>query len=454
MRQYASRAVRSIRGARANLSLTPGFSRVPASLGIKNRFNGYSSCFLLLLTALTTRAELRIPAFTAYLDPDANGARVSSTTGITSWLSATNRVLWLGELKTPGPLEVALALRLPEGTESRLRLSVAGLSREATAQGAGTNEVRMSFGSFEIKESGYQRFALESLNENGRPFGDLDALLLDGPVTNGAHFNLQPRRNAASVHLFYPVPRGTNVAAFYCELTGLEEPVGTYYMACGWHRGYFGMQVNSPTERRIIFSVWDSGDEAESRGKVAGENRVTLVAKGAGVYSGDFGNEGTGGHSHLKYPWRTGEKQRFIVTAQPTNNTFTIFSGYWFHPEQKQWTLISSWRAPKEGAWLRGLYSFSENFIGNNGHLLRKALYGNQWIRTDHGEWIELTTASFSHDGTGKTDRLDRFMGVENGQFFLSHGGFVPGCTQYGEKFTRRATGKPPLIELPPLISH
>ena len=66
------------------------------------------------------------------------------------------------------------------------------------------------------------------------------------------------------------------------------------------------------------------------------------------------------------------------------------------------------------------------------------------WIRTDDGQWIELTTASFSHDPTGKADRLDRFMGVENGQFFLSHGGFVPGFTKYGEKFTRPATGQPP----------
>ena len=52
-------------------------------------------------------------------------------------------------------------------------------------------------------------------------------------------------------------------------MTGLEDPLWTYYMACGWHRGYFGMQVNSPTERRIIFSVWDSGNEAVDRGKVA-----------------------------------------------------------------------------------------------------------------------------------------------------------------------------------------
>jgi hypothetical protein len=469
---------------KANLSLAPGFSRVFRSGEAKTRYNGVPVCPLeaaeaagksypahtrlkpganesrqiatlvfsaLLLFAVSSRAELRIAAFTAYLHPDANGARVSDERGITGWRNATNQVLWFGEIKMPGALDVALALRLPEGVESKLRLSVAGQARETTARGTGANEVRVNFGRFEITAAGYQRFALESLNEAGQPFGDLSALLLDGPATNGAHFNLQPRRNAASVHLAYPIPKGTNVAAFYCEMTGLEDPAATYYMACGWHRGYFGMQVNSPTERRIIFSVWDSGNEAVSRSKVAGENRVALVAKGEGVYSGDFGNEGTGGHSHLKYPWKTGTKQRFIVTAQPTNNTFTLFSGYWFHPEQQNWMLISSWRAPKEGGWLRGLYSFSENFIGNNGHLVRKALYGNQWIRTDHGDWIELTSASFSHDGTGKTDRLDRFMGLENGQFFLSHGGFIPGFTKYGEKFTRPATGQPPVIELPPL---
>ena len=251
------------------------------------------------------------------------------------------------------------------------------------------------------------------------------------------------------MHLAYPSPKGTNVAAFYCELTGVEDPVATYYMACGWHRGYFGMQVNSKTERRIIFSVWDSGGEGVDRNKVADTNRVTLTGKGEDVSSGDFGNEGTGGHSHLVYPWKTGEKQRFLVTAQPTNGTFTIYSGYWFHPDEKKWMLISSWRAPKDGSWLRGLYSFSENFGGSNGHLQRKALYGNQWIRTDKGDWQELTTASFSHDPTGKSDRLDRFMGVERGEFFLSQGGFIPGFTKFGEKFTRPALGQIPVIQLP-----
>ncbi len=60
---------------------------------------------------------------------------------------------------------------------------------------------------------------------------------------------------------------------------------------------------------------------------MADENRVKLVGKGEGVFSGDFGNEGTGGHSHLKYAWKTGGRQRFVVTAEPAAETHTIFSG-------------------------------------------------------------------------------------------------------------------------------
>jgi hypothetical protein len=407
-----------------------------------NRF--ISAGLLLVLGASLVRAEMRVPAFTAYFDPNPNGGHMSEKKGITGWSDPALKILWFGEIKTLGALDCSVALKLPAGVQSKLRLTVAGQSREVAASGAVAK-----FGAFKIPVAGYQRFMLESLNASGQPAGDIEALVLDGPASANAHFNLKPRRNAASVHLAYPNPKGVNVAAFYCEVTGLEEPVATYYMACGWNRGYFGMQVNSPTERRIIFSVWDAGGEAVDRRKVADENRTKLVAKGEGVSSGDFGNEGTGGHSHLKYMWKTGEKQRFIVTAKVTDATHTVYSGFWFHPEQKQWMLISSWNAPKTGDWLHGLYSFSENFGGSNGHLQRKALFGNQWLRTDAGQWIEISTASFSHDGTGKSDRLDRFMGVENGQFFLSQGGFIAGFTKYGEKFTRPAVGTPPDVRLP-----
>jgi hypothetical protein len=399
---------------------------------------------LVLLTVAAAQAQLRVPAFTAYLEPDFDGASVSSPSGVSDWTDPSLKVLWFGEIKTPGQLDCSLLLRLPVGAETRLRLSIAGNSREAAAKGMGDDAVKVDFGSFDIPAAGYQRFTLQSLNPPGQDAGNLQALLLDGPAAVGAHFNLQPRRNAASVHLFYPVGAATNIDAFYCEVTGLEAPIWTYFEACGWHRGYLGMQVNSPTERRIIFSVWDSGNEMVDRSKVGQQDRVTLMAKGDSVFAGDFGNEGTGGHSHLVFDWKTDRMQRFLVTAKPTDATHTVYSGYWFNPERKQWMLISSWKAPQDGGYLHGLYSFSENFGGSNGHLRRMALYGNQWFHTADGQWHEQTTATFSHDSTGKVDRLDRFMGIEDGQFFLSNGGFIPGFTKYGTLFSRPATGHLP----------
>jgi len=410
---------------------------------------------VVLLTCLTTLAEepLRIPAFTAYLDPLEGGARISQRSGISGWKEPKQKVMWFGEIKTPGSLECSLAFRSPAPPKTKLRLTLAAKSREVAFADSDTNRTSLSFGTFEIAAPGYQCFKLESLNEAGEVGGEIEALVLNGPATKDAHFNLKPRRNAASVHLAYPTPAETKVEAFYCEVTAVEDPLWTFYMACGWHRGYFGMQVNSPTERRIIFSVWDSGDEAVDRGKVEADNRVSLVAKGEGVYSGDFGNEGTGGHSHLKFLWKTGEKQRFIVTAKPTDETHTIFSGYYFRPDLQKWMLISSWKAPKDGGWLKRLHSFSENFGGENGLVLRKVRYANQWMLPSGGEWTELTTASFSHDATGKADRLDRFMGVESGEFFLSHGGFVAGFTRFGEKFTRPSNEQKPAVSLKELQS-
>ena len=402
----------------------------------------------LLALASPAFAELRVPAFTAYLDPDPNGAKVTKD-GLSGWTNPQITVSWFGEIKNAGMLEASVTLRLPPGADSRLRLSVGGQTREAQAIGKG-QPVTVKFGTFNIAKAGYVQFQLTSLNAKGRPAGDLDALVLEGTATQGAHFNLDPRRNAASVHLQYATPPTTEVALFYNEVTPVEDPVATYYMACGFARGYFGMQVNSATERRIIFSVWDSGSgqSAKTRTDVSDENRVKLLAKGEDVVASDFGNEGTGGHSHLVYPWKTGQPQKFAVTAKAEAD-HTDYAGYWFQPEQKTWKLVASFRAPHDGKWLHGLYSFCENFGGSNGHLQRKALYGPQWLRTADGKWQEITEASFSHDPTGKENRLDRYMGVERGLFFLSNGGFVAGYTKYGDKFTRPPTGHPPEIQLP-----
>lgn len=411
---------------------------------------------IVLGQSFSAKAELKIPAATAYLQPDGDGARVSDR-GISRWVDAKTSITWYGNFKQAGEVSVQLEADLPKGKTTKFRMIVKHLdasdktdqSRDVTVDGNGPTTI--DFEKFNVAKPGYLSFSLQSLEDVPQE-ARIHALLLDGEASQGAHFNLKPRRNAASVHLSYPVDRDTKVSAFYCEMTATEDPIWSYYMACGWHRGYFGMQVNSPTERRIIFSVWDSGNEGIDRNKVADENRVTLVNKGEDVYSGDFGNEGTGGHSHLKFQWKTGEKQRFLVTAEPVSETQTVYSGYYFRPDQNKWMLISSWKAPKEGGYMKGLYSFSENFVGRNGNVLRKALYGNQWIRRADGTWQEITTAKFSHDVTGKADRLDRFMGLEGEQFYLAHGSFTEGFTEYGTPFNRPASkDSPEQMNLPGL---
>ena len=282
-------------------------------------------------------------------------------------------------------------------------------------------------------------------------FADVDALLLDGPAAQGAHFSQAETRGAPSVHLWYPTPKDAQITEFTNEVTVRDSPLWSYFMACGFSRGYFGIQVNSPTERRIIFSVWDSGTEPTDRSKVADDDRVRLIAKGPDVFSDSFGHEGTGGHSHLIYPWKTGRTYRFLVSAKP-DGTGTIYSGYFYFPERQAWGLIASFRAPKDGGTLRGLYSFNEDFNGANGYERRLAEFGPQWIQTEDGAWTELRTAHFTHTKDGVRERLDRAAGVVGNRFFLSNGGFVPTeSVKYGDQFTRPASGRQPDVVLPPL---
>jgi len=392
------------------------------------------------------RGGIDVPGFTAYVHPGPRAARVGRD-GISGWTDPAVTIHWYGLVRTPGNLSVQIVLG--DGPPPRMTLTVGDETRVGTVVGGKQGEV--DFGTFHVPKRGGIAFVLGLDGKPPQPV-HVSRMILDGPATADAHFNLEERRNAASVHLAYVIDPRADVRAIYSEVTAVEDPIHTFAMACGWHRGYFGMQVNSPSERRIIFSVWDSGGEAVDRRKVADENRVRLVAKGEGVFAGDFGNEGTGGHSHLKYPWKTGEPQRFLVTSTPLEHDRAIFAGYWFHPEGQTWMLISAWDAPRENGRLRGFHGFSENFVGDNGDRWRKSLHGNQWYRTADGAWHEVTRATFSHDPTGKSARLDRFMGVEDGRFFLSHGGFQDGFTRYGEAFDRPATGRPPDdLDLPPL---
>jgi hypothetical protein len=380
-----------------------------------------------IFAALTTAAlaVVEVPAFTAYTFPEANkGAQRSKEGAITRWEEKT-KLHWYGRIAAKGELDLSLKLgeELPAGTKLRLTVTPQeGSAKGRSLEGNATGD-QVAFGKFDVPAPGYYRFELEG---KGSKLPALKSLVLDGAASEGAHFSMVERRNAASIHLGYSVPNEAKeeVEWFYLEVTPKTEPLWTYYMATGWHRGYFGMQVNSPTERRIIVSVWDSGGEAVDRNKVDEDNRVKLLAKGEGVDAGDFGHEGTGGHSHLVYPWKLGDTVHFLMRAQAEGDK-TIYTGWFRDSKSKAWRLVASFRAPRDGKFLHGLYSFNENFGGDNGDERRVCEFGNGWIRTKSGKWLPLTEAHFTHDGHGKSERLDRSAGTIGKRFYLANGGFV-----------------------------
>lgn len=394
-----------------------------------------------------TAPSLNVPAITAYAEPNPEAMAIPKTDPINNWSAADVSLAWYGQIKTTGRLKVSLRLQVPNGSASTLVMAV-GDRKIGTRKVQGTGAMTsISFGSIKIHKTGTYRLSLSGLKRSGSVFADIDSLQVAGEAADNAQFIPVNKKGAPSVHLHFPIPDGVQAQWFYNEVTVRKDPVTSYFEACGFARGYFGIQVNSPTERRIIFSVWDSGSEAVDRRKVATENRVQLVAKGDGVVATDFGNEGTGGHSHLVYPWKAGETYRFLVSAKPDGDT-TIYTGWFYFPEKQAWGLIASFRAPKDGQYLRNLYSFNEDFGGSGQHQ-RLAEFGNQRIRTVDGQWVEITKARFTHTASGYKDRLDRGAGVIGDRFFLTNGGFKDESIQYGAILDRPASAADPVVQLP-----
>jgi len=408
-------------------------------------------CFSFFIRILTAQTVL-IPAYTGYAMPaeKENTQLFSAKYGLQNWADPQQKISWFFYVKNPGELKLSL-LSNAINNGSTIEIAIAGKTFQ-TKLISGASLKKTAVGKVIIADTGFYSITISSIKKIGKTIANIQSLELQGSATAGMHFNPVERRNAASVHLKYPISDSIKAMAFYSEIMVPEgaDHLYSYYMACGFKRGYFGIQVNSPTERRVIFSVWDAGNEAIDRNKVPDSNKVKLLAKGYNVVANDFGNEGTGGHSHFVYPWKTGEKYQFMVFALTDSaKSNTIYSGYFFVPETGKWKLIASFRAPKDGNYLQNLYSFSENFWGVNGQLERKAYFGNQWIQKSNGRWEELLTSTFSYDATGKAGhRIDYGAGAEGKQFYLRHGGFMPANIQFGQRLFRQPTGQRPNVDL------
>ncbi len=418
----------------------------------------------LLLAPQALHAEpVPIPAFTALSEPDPSGIDVREGDGVYNWSAPAQSLVWYGDLRDAGKLQIALALQLPAGEKVRWRLNIDGqnpvsarnqkFALEGQTTGNGAVQT-VDFGAVEIKQPGFYRLSLTGLEKSGATFGDIKNLVLDGAAAQNIRskegFNFTHWRGQTSTHLTYSLPKDETFTAFYNEATAVTDPTSTYYCAIGFNAGYMGMQVTSPTQRRVIFSIWDNANEGVSRAKVDEKDRAGLLASGDKVFTDSFGGEGTGGHSHLKTMWKTGEKQRFLVTVKADGDA-AIFAGYYYRNDLKQWMLISAWRRPRTAAKLSGFYMFNEDF-NHSKQATRRANYGNSWVRTADGKWQEMTTARFTRTAQNEPVRRDWEAGADKDKLWMQIGGYIDRTTNYGDMITREKSNRMPTdLNLPPL---
>lgn len=388
--------------------------------------------------------KLTVPGYTGYAVPaedDEITEMFSATKGLSNWTNINQSIQYFAIIQKAGTADIFLNIRSKSGAQ--LQLSAGNKTFDLDIP-ATKKFQRIHAGSVTTKDTGIFGITITCKKKNGESIADIQSLEINTSSNDQLFFNTKERRNAASVHLMYPLPDTLKTIAFYNEV---KVPAGSdvlhsYFMACGFARGYFGIQVNAPNERRVIFSVWDAGNEAVDRNKVADSNRVQLIAKGNDVITNDFGNEGTGGHSHWIYNWHVDSTYKFLVTATPDSATnTTTYAAYFYATELSAWKFIAAFRSPKDAAYLHHLYSFVEDFSGVNGQLYRKAYFGNQWVQDDEsGNWSELTQATFSCDVTGRAkDRIDFGGGAIGNQFYLWNGGFQHADIKYGDTLTRTA---------------
>jgi len=387
-----------------------------------------------------------------------NAAAKITDKGLINWISNKDTISIYIRLESAGSLNIALKLIVPGGSG---KIGIILDKTVLTKTVSNRDTAIIDFGKSTIKSPGYVQIKLVGLSKSAKEYASVSDLILSGPaLSKGSAYVKNNEGNyfywghrGPSVHLNYKLPDEIKNTAewFYNEVTVPvgNDILGSYFMADGFTGGYFGMQVNSPTERHILFSIWSPFTTDDAK-KIPDSLKIVLLKKGNTVHAGEFGSEGSGGQSYMNYPWITGKTYAFLVHAQADSVAkTTIFTAYFKEAGKSDWQLIASFKRPKSGYYLKGLYSFLENFEPDGGNITRKVFFGNQWVKDAAGKWLAINNAQFTGDATANINyRKDYSGGVTNDLFYLRNCGFFNDFTTLKIILTKRQTVKqPPQID-------
>lgn len=247
-------------------------------------------------------------------------------------------------------------------------------------------------------------------------------------------------RAARSVHLSYPAPAGV---LFYNAMVVEKSVNGSYFMACGWNTGYFGIQqLGAPDDKVVLFSVWDpaKGDDPNA---VKTEDRVEVIYEGEGVRIKRFGGEGTGGQCMWKHNWHVGETNEFIIETKIEDQK-TSYTAWFQSPAVEQWKKLATFRIPHPSGALRGYYSFIEDFRRDKKSVneVRRARFGNARVKSTDGAWLPLNKARFTASNAEWESKDNIDAGATDGWFFLATGGDIKTTQRLTTTITLPASSK------------
>lgn len=407
---------------------------------IQYLFVGALSCLSIGSIAQTVGQTFTVPlAGNAFITTGQTGnAEISGRNGLVKWSSDKEVASVYFRAQKAGQLTLKLKAK-NDGGKSKIAIDALGKKAIVNVESSELSETAPL--SIDVKTPGYVQVNLKGLSKSGSNFANVTELLVSGEAASGGLlFSNDPEyyywsRRGPSCHLNYTIPTEGNVSYYYNEVTVPqgEDKVGSYFMANGFGEGYFGIQVNSETERRILFSVW-SPFHTDDPKSIPDEQKIHLLKKGKDVHAGEFGNEGSGGQSYRKYFWKAGVTYKFLLKGEPDGKGNTDYTAWFFNPEENAWNVIASFKRPQTNTYLKRFHSFLENFSPNQGYLGRRVEFGNQWVYD--GQWQAVQEASFSVDNTYHANqRIDAIGGKTKNGYFLRNGGFFNEIVKPGSKF-------------------
>ena len=161
---------------------------------------------------------------------------------IRNWNDKETMISFYFRTEKSGDMNIALQAK----GNSKIEVSLLGKKKKITLE---SDELsRIELGTYKVENPGYVKMDIRGLKINqGADFGSIASVTVGGDVCPvicvSPDFSSHFGRRGPSVHLNYNLP-DENIEWFYNEIVVPKEGdiPSSYYMACGFGEGYFGMQ--------------------------------------------------------------------------------------------------------------------------------------------------------------------------------------------------------------------